>query len=207
MPKAVKILYRSPDEKHIPVQCSNERSHYAHRGGMPVHHGPISNNNWYYNRYFCSAEGCGLEAVAGGACFYHGGQNGLFPNSHANFSQPAAAEPQASTASAVPKKKGTPANNEAREYTLELRNGVWLSCYHHKPKSCSIERCEKYAVRDGVCVNHGAKLPKICSVDGCSHLAIDQATDLCTHNKRQGQCKIIGCHILNRYASFCHKHS
>ena len=86
-------------------------------------------------------------------------------------------------------------------------NGAWRI----RSKFCSVEGCERYAVKRGICVRHGAEPPKkrYCRVEGCPHVAI-QGGVCNTHGAKpyRKKCNFPGC---NRFkgqgrAGFCFEH-
>lgn len=71
-------------------------------------------------------------------------------------------------------------------------------------KKCSVDGCEKYSKKNGVCLIHGAVL-KRCSIEGCNKYPIKGGVCI-THGAALKRCSIEGCDKQAQKGGVCAKH-
>eukprot|EP00729_Bicosta_minor_P033015 gene33015-biopygen10761 len=181
----------------------------------------------------CSVEGCTTKATARGLCSKHGAKGkcvtmGCVANARkrgghcfAHKKKVACAHPNCSTplvpgkgvctkhgafgictawgckTNAAPGKKGhcfTHSKDKATCSTSDCSNGAVKDglCVKHGAKGfCTFDDCTTAAHSRGLCGRHGGGRTKVCTIEGCKTRA--QARDRCVRHGAYGWCKVDGC--------------
>ena len=81
---------------------------------------------------------------------------------------------------------------EAEKREEEIRMELKTTFNSVRDDKCSVNGCETYAKKSGMCITHGAKVKKRCSTDGCEKQA--QKGGLCVkHGAKVKRCSVDGC--------------